>query len=219
MITEIASNGYFPENFNETTPALSRRGLEKHKTNPFLPNAAENTSEGFKRRSLKSADGKHLMITNSSGENVGPAGFWHTQEVDKTQFIKLYVNGVKAFAKLSGAGAQVFGLIYAELQASPGKDIIHLNFLDLEEVVLSKATFMRGIRNLLDKKFLAETLVSGRYFVNPDFIFNGDRLAMVKDFRLKRDKADDDNWEANVRQARKKQDAQPEQISSSKSGA
>ena len=37
------------------------------------------------------------MITSQSGEVVAPAGFWQTQEVDKTQFVKLYVNGVKAF--------------------------------------------------------------------------------------------------------------------------
>lgn len=93
MNLEVASSESFLENLNETAPALSRRGLKKHKTNPFLPNAAENTNEGFKRKNLKSADGKQLMVMNASGENVGSAGFWHTQEVDKTHFVNLYVNG------------------------------------------------------------------------------------------------------------------------------
>ena len=175
---------------------LSRRGLVKYETNPFLAGAALNTNEGTKRRTLRSKDGSQLMITSPSGEVVAPAGFWTTQEVDRTQFVKLYINGVRAFAGLSGAGAQVFGLVYAELQKNPGKDVIYLNYLDIDQSIstISRATFMRGVKEILIKKFLAETLVSGRYFVNPDFIFNGDRLAMVKEYRVKRDTASDQVW-------------------------
>lgn len=178
------------------TPVLSRRGLVKYETNPFLPDAAANTNQGTKRRTLRSKDGSQLMVTSQSGEQIAPAGFWHTQEVDKTQFVKLYVNGVKAFAGLSGAGAQVFGLVYAELQKSPGRDVIHLNFTEIDQDItpISKATFMRGVKEILLKKFLAETLVSGKYFVNPDYIFNGDRLAIVKEFRVRRDEVSDQKW-------------------------
>lgn len=180
----------------ESEPLLSRRGLVKYETNPFLPDTSANTNEGARRKTLRSTDGSQLMITSQSGEALAPAGFWHMQEVDKTQFVKLYVNGVKAFAGLSGAGAQVFGLVYAELQKSPGKDIIYLNYPDVKQDItpISKATFMRGVKEILLKKFLAETLVSGRYFVNPDYIFNGDRLAIVKEYRLKRDVASDQKW-------------------------
>lgn len=180
----------------EIEPIISRRGLVKYKINPFLPLVSANTDEGTKRRTLRSKDGSKLMITSESGEEMAAAGFWHTQEVDKTQFVKLYVNGVKAFAGLSGAGAQVFGLIYSELQKIPGKDIVHLNFPDIKQEIMpiSKSTFMRGIKEILLKKFLAETLVNGRYFVNPDYIFNGDRLAIVKEFRLKRDEISDPPW-------------------------
>lgn len=173
--------------------ALSRRGLTRYAVNPFLDDASLNTNEGVKRRTLRSKDGSQLMVTNQAGEVIAPAGFWQTQEVDKTQFVKLYVNGVKAFAGLSGAGAQVFGFIYAELQKTVGKDTIYLNFADIDQAVtpVSKATFMRGIKEVLLKKFLAETLVTGRYFVNPDYIFNGDRLAIVKEYRIRRDEASD----------------------------
>lgn len=181
------------ENENEE---LSRRGLQKYKTNPFIEKTAENTTEGTKRRSIKSKDGTQMMITSSDGNFAAPAGFWTTQEVDKTQFIKLYINGVKAFAELSGAGAQMFSLVYEELQKNPGKDVIFLSYQDINQNItkISKATFMRGIKEILQKKFLAETMVSGRYFVNPDYIFNGDRLALVKEFRIKRDAASDQAW-------------------------
>ena len=45
------------------------------------------------------------MITSQSGEVVVLLASG-TQEVDKTQFVKLYVNGVKAFRELTAAGAK-----------------------------------------------------------------------------------------------------------------
>jgi hypothetical protein len=180
--------------------SLSRRGLIQYDTNPFLPSAADNTVEGQRRVTHKSKDGSQMMITSQSGEVVAPAGFWHAQEVDKTQFVKLYVNGVKAFAQLSPAGTQVFALVYEQLQANPGKDVIYLHLADINQDItpISKATFMRGVREIILKDFLAETKVSGRYFVNPDYIFNGNRLAFVKEFRLKRDAASDQAWRESL---------------------
>lgn len=175
---------------------LSRRGLTKYLTNPFLAAAAGNTNEGTKRRTLKSKDGSQLMLTSQSGEQIAPAGFWHTQEVDKTQFVKLYVNGVKAFAQLSASGAMVFEIVYRQMQLTPGKDIINMVFADMDQELtpMGKTTYMRGVKELLLKGFLAETRSSGRYFINPDYAFNGDRLAIVKEFRLKRDAIDDQAW-------------------------
>lgn len=57
------------------TANLSRRGLVKYKTNPFMPDAAANTNEGTKRRTLRSKDGSQLMVTSQSGEQIAPAGF------------------------------------------------------------------------------------------------------------------------------------------------
>ena len=178
------------------TPSLSRKGLPTFKTNPFLQAALLNTNEGVKKRSLKSKDGSQMMVTSQDGSVSAPAGFWHTQEVDKTQFIKLYVNGVKAFADLSSAGTKVFELVYLEIQKAIGRDTILLNFSDIDQSITttSRTIFQRGVRELCVKGFLAESLVSGRYFINPDYVFNGDRLALVKEYRLKRDASSDEAW-------------------------
>ena len=45
------------------------------------------------------------------------AGFWHAEEVDNAKFIKLYVNGVKAFKDLKGPGTKVFELMYRRCNA------------------------------------------------------------------------------------------------------
>ena len=169
------------------TESRSRRGLVQHKTNPFLQDVADTTATRIRKISDNSGE-KMMVVSRETGEIVGASGFWHTQEVDRTQFVKLYINGVKAFKELTGAGTKVFELLYVQMQKNIGKDIISLVFADINQDItaISSATFFRGIRELIEKGFIAETVQSGRYFVNPDYVWNGDRLAFVKEFRVKK---------------------------------
>ncbi len=137
-----------------------------------------------------------MMVTSQDGSVSAPAGFWHTQEVDKTQFLKLYVNGVKAFSQMTSAGARVFELIYLEIQKNTGKDFIYISFSEIDQSVspMPKTTFLRGMKEVCVKGFLAESKTQNKYFINPDFIFNGDRLAIVKEYRIRRDVSSDQAW-------------------------
>lgn len=167
-------------------PALSRRGAKKYTANPFVGAAVANTKQGVKRISNKDGS-RMLVVSETTGEIVAPAGFWQAQEVDKTQFVKLYVNGVKMFRELTGAGTKVFEVLYLKVQESIGKDVIYLSFYDLDQLKtpMSESTFMRGMRELVAKNFLAESMSPSRYFLNPDYMWNGDRLAFVKEYRVK----------------------------------
>lgn len=167
-------------------PKQQRRGRELYKVNPFLQGALVNTKQGVKKISDKS--GTRMMVVNgTSGEVMAPAGFWQAQEVDKTQFVKLYVNGVRAFKGLSNAGTRVFELLYLEVQKQIGKDRVYLSFHAIEQDTnpMSEATYMRGMRELVEKEFIAPSMLQGWFFINPDFMWNGDRLAFVKEYRLK----------------------------------
>ena len=55
------------------------------------------------------------------------AGFWQSQEVDSAKFVKLFVNGVKAFRELTNAGARVFEALYMEMQTNIGRDRVYLS--------------------------------------------------------------------------------------------
>lgn len=161
-----------------------RRGKSLYEVNPFLSNAVANTKQGGRRISNK--DGNRMMVVSeSTGEVLAPAGFWQYEEVDKTQFVKLYVNGVKAFKGLTNAGTKVFEVLYLEIQKNIGKDKIYMGYgqLDHDITPMSEATFNRGMKELVEKAFLAATPSIGWYWLNPDFIWNGDRLAFVKEYR------------------------------------
>jgi hypothetical protein len=109
--------------------------------------------------------------------------------VDKTQFVKLYLGGVKAFQGLSNPGIKVFEIIYRAVQERPGEDTVHLHYagIDQDLVPISEATFYRGIKELLEKQFIAESTIPNMYFLNVDYMFNGNRLAFIKEVRLKQE--------------------------------
>lgn len=159
----------------------SKRGLTKYHNNPFIGSAAANTKSGVKRIVDKSGS-RMMVVAEDTGEVVALAGFWQTQEVDKTQFVKLYVNGVKAFRDLTGAGTKVFEVLYLKVQEAAGKDFLYLSFVEIDQQVtpMSKATFMKGMKELILKGFIAESITQNKYYLNPDYMWNGDRLAFVK---------------------------------------
>lgn len=163
----------------------SKRGVQRHEKNPFLKDAIENSKTGTRKIANKTGD-RFMIISEQTGELIAPAGFHEIIEVDKTQFVKLYINGVKAFQGLKSAGAKVFEIIYRAVQKCPGQDKIWLHFMEIEQNIspISEATFYRGMRELIDKGFIAESTTPGAYFLNIDYLFNGNRLAFIKEYRI-----------------------------------
>lgn len=165
--------------------AISRRGNPVYDKNPFLKNVLSSTRIGTKKITNKAGD--KMMIVSEQGEILAPAGFHEIVEVDKTQFVKLYINGVKAFQGLKNAGAKMFEVLYRFMQEQPGQDRINLHYSLIDQAVtpISRATYDRGITELLEKGFVVETPQAGLFFVNVDYIFNGNRLAFIREYRVK----------------------------------
>lgn len=168
-----------------TDQHTTRRGVSLHETNPFMLDVKTKTRRVTNRR------GDMMLVSRDGGEITAPiAGFWEAEEVDSTRFIKLFVNGVKALKELTGAGTKVFEVLYLRVQDNIGKDRVFMSYSDLDQKLtpMSQSTYKRGLAELIEKRFIAATPTQGWYWLNPDFVFNGDRLAFVKEFRLKSSK-------------------------------
>ena len=166
----------------QTEPA-TRRGVLLYPANPFLEAGLVKP----KTKRITNRRGE-MMVMGDSGEIVAPvAGFWHAEEVDSAKFIKLYVNGVKAFKDLKGPGTKVFELLYLEMQRSIATDRVFMSFSAVNQDVspISMATYKRGMAELIAKEFLAPTPVQGWYWLIPDFVCKGGRLAFVRACRRK----------------------------------
>lgn len=161
------------------TELKTRRGVAVHEENPFM---VEVTTK-MRRVTNKRGD---MMLISDGGEVQNPiAGFWESQEVDSTKFVKLFVQGVKALKELTGAGTKVFEVLYLKVQENIGKDQIYMAFASVDQALtpMSDATYSRGMRELIEKGFIAATPSQGMFWLNPSFVWNGDRLAFVKEYR------------------------------------
>jgi hypothetical protein len=95
---------------------------------------------------------------------------------------------MKQAAGLSKAGMQVFELVYRQLQEKPNSDEIALSWRLAKTLGLDipERTYRHGLRQLLEREFLYESLVDGLYFVNIRYMFNGDRLTFIRGYKLKK---------------------------------
>lgn len=164
---------------NELKPA-TRRGVVLYKINPFMSGVKPRTRRVANKR------GNMMLVSSDTGEVQAPvAGFWEAEQVDSAKFVKLFVNGVKALKELTGSGTKVFEVLYLRIQENIGKDRIFMSFSDLDQVItpMSQSTYKRGLAELIQKGFIAATPTQGWFWLNPDYVFNGDRLAFVKEYQ------------------------------------
>jgi hypothetical protein len=165
----------------------SRRGFKRYARNPSVPDKGLSTR--MRPVKIPGTDKGMLFADGGTGELIG-AGvrhFFKFEEVDSSRFVKLFLDGMKQAAGLSKAGMAVFELVYRQLQEKPNSDEIALSWhlaktlgLDIPE-----RTYRHGLRQLLEREFLYESLVDGLYFVNIRYMFNGDRLTFIRGYKLK----------------------------------
>jgi hypothetical protein len=180
MIIEISKKSI--KMIEEQQLQKTRRGVTLYEKNPFMLDV--NT----KLKKVTNKRGDMMLVNSNTGEvQSNIAGFWEAQEVDNTKFVKLFIQGVKALKELTGAGTKVFEVLYLIVQENIGKDKIFISFASVDQILtpMSNPTYDRGMRELLEKQFLAATPIQGWYWINPSFIWNGDRLAFVKEYRKK----------------------------------
>lgn len=175
----------------------TRRGVTLYEKNPFMVDM--NT----KTRRVTNKRGNMSLVSNDTGEiQSNIAGFWEAEEVDATKFVKLFVRGVKALKELTSSGTRVFEVLYLRVQDNIGKDQVFMAYAAIDQTLtpMSAATYDRGMRELIEKSFIAASPVQGWFWLNPDYVWNGDRLAFVKEYRKSSGKTEQQRLEEQGQQ-------------------
>ncbi|MBB9874039.1 replication/maintenance protein RepL [Escherichia coli] len=127
----------------------------------------------------------NILVNQSTGEIQG-THITTYKRVDSEQFVKLFTANIALTFELGAAGIKAFSVLAWILQdRSISKDLVPLDkfvlddFLKAQEkkLALSQATFARGLAELEKAKIIAKHVRQGWYFINPNFVFNGDRIA------------------------------------------
>ena len=175
---------FTPETSETVVRIRGRRAHEPHEKNPFIASiTVKSRYKCINRRN------DMALISTETGEVQEDtiAGFAQWKEVETDKFVKLYVNGVKALTELTSAGAKVFEVLYLKMQDLKGQDQIHMSFaaVNQDKTPMSLTTYTRGMRELIDKQFLAASVLPTMFWVNPSFLWNGDRLVFMQEYYRK----------------------------------
>lgn len=132
----------------------------------------------------------NILINNATGEVQG-THVTTFRQVDSEQFVKLFTQNIALTFDLKAAGIKVFNVMMWTLQNKAlGGDMIPLDkyvlaeFLESQSkrkppVSLSQATYARGLAELEHAQIIAKHIRPGFFYINPNFCFNGDRIAFT----------------------------------------
>lgn len=161
-------------------------GVEKYEKNPFLQDGVLTIKRG--KSTVIAGSTKKVMVDTETGEAEGLVLLHKYKEVDKDQFIKLYLGEIKSLFELSKTGLKAFGYVIscmrindAEIYLSVSKMCIFCGWVSTTQAYL-------GLGELIKNKIIAPSVDPNLWFINPNVIFNGDRIAFIKEYRLKQTK-------------------------------
>ena len=130
----------------------------------------------------------NVIINQSTGEVTG-THVVARKKIDSTKFLKVFADYMATTFDLCKAGNKALRvLMWAMQEKSINKDIVTLDSHTLFDFLrahedhhfnLSMPTFKRGLAQLEKAKIIAKAMRRGDYYINPQIIFNGDRIAFT----------------------------------------
>ncbi len=173
-----------------------KMSLIRYETNPFLENMVVPVGKKNVRLSKLGRD-SNIVLNTETGESAGTHVTTY-RKVDSEQFVKVFTAHIGMTFEFTAAGNKTFGVLLWAMQ----HHALSVDEIDLDAITLSKfmkthsgrepvlrlslQTFNRGLAELVKAKIIAKTMRGGRYFINPNFVFNGDRLAFTTVLELKK---------------------------------
>lgn len=158
--------------------------VTRYRKNPFLNELIVPVKDQLVQVSKFGTD-DHVLISQSTGEVTGTL-VTTKRKVDSDKFLKLFTKNIALTFDLTSAGIKAFSVLAWAIQSqSLQSDEVNLDKFTLEEFLstqdkkLSLATFWRGLRELEQSKIIAKSVRPGVYFINPNFVFNGDRIGFL----------------------------------------
>jgi predicted transcriptional regulator len=170
---------------NKMTTAPSRKkGIQAYKENPFW----ESTEVKIGSKKISVSGGMHV---SDDGESIAHSGVHVVREVDENEFMKVYTKNIKSIFDLKPSTQRVLQYLLTELQKTPNADAVYLAWIGAEEYFseqdlnVSRSSFQRSMKELLNKGFLAESTKPSMFWFNPNLFFNGNRMSFVHEYRKK----------------------------------
>jgi hypothetical protein len=167
-----------------------KKEVIRHKTNPFVEGMVVPIRDKQVRMSRMGKAENVNVVNSETGEHMG-THVTAFKKVDAAQFVKLFTQNIALTFDLKSAGIKALTVVMWVMQSRGiQRDLVPLDKLVLDDFVeshgdrkpplrLSQPTFWRGLAELEKAKIIAKHLRPGWYYINPNFAFNGDRVAFT----------------------------------------
>lgn len=157
--------------------------------NPFMKNGSEIHT---RHKTVRTRSTPNDLLNPETGEIVASSVIHVIEERDEEHFVKVFAEGVRAAFDLSRTGYRVFQAVLTEYQKAKMtggySDSLTLYFFDDglngAKIDMSEKSFQRGLKEILAKGFLSPK-VPNQYWVNPALFFKGDRVAFLREYRIR----------------------------------
>lgn len=149
-----------------------------------------------KKKSIVFGESSDVILNQDTGE-IKSTTVSTFREVDDAMFIKLFTQNIGLTFNLSSYGVKALSVLIWAVQQKMGRDVMtldkytHQEFMEHHpELKMAHITFAKGLAELTKSQIIAKAKRKGDYFINPHFIFNGDRIRFVTEIRRKRPRRD-----------------------------
>ena len=180
-----------PSSAKSIKPVSTKFGRLVFADNPFI----ENLCIEIRKKGITVAAG--LSISDKDSNEIKAAAVATFKDVDTEEFLKIYTQNIRQIFELSLTAQKIIMPLMLEIQRN-AKNIAHVYFslkiaqkncLELGLKTISQQTFNRGINELIENSFIAmNDIGTNWYWINPNILFNGDRIRFIQNYRIKRNK-------------------------------
>lgn len=164
----------------EINPFISKEGDEAE----AMSVAVKQRQRIVKTEQVNADEKKDFIVMESEGEGVTQS-FVHQELVDDEQFIKIYSGYLSQWLLNLSKTAQrmLVVVLKAYQQEGIGQDAIFLNLKSAEKYdpTIKRGTFHKGLADLYEASIIAPSARGyGWYWLNPHYIFNGNRINFAR---------------------------------------
>ena len=162
---------------------------KKFEKNPFVFDNTDNAILSLQlptKKQKKIVGSSNLVVEDTfTGEVVGGNFLWTEKVIDEEQFAKVYLKEMHHLYGLKRTGLQTLHYLLSKLE--PNKDLVYIFYPDMQDFCgwTNKRTCYTGLKELIAHKFIAPSFMSGWWFINPQIIFNGNRLTLITNYTKK----------------------------------
>lgn len=156
--------------------------FQNNRENPFAKQVIVQMGNYLTTRQVvgKNDDERSVLqaFDEKTGEMLGQTVFVRSKMVDTETFAKVYQLGFQAFADLKPSVMKVFQYIVGQLRPDNDKFSLYVEDI-IEATSLHKATIYRALAALCDREIIARGRSEYDYFINPMYVFNGNRVTFI----------------------------------------